>query len=152
MNDISKVSDEVLINEYSSRFTIKKGEIISDSQIAARNFTALIRDKITEREYFMLMLLDGQNRVIKTEILFSATLTSSVVYPREIVRSAIINNSASVIIGHNHPSGNLNASSDDTAITRKIKNALKTVDIPLLDHIIVVPGGDYTSFETKGLI
>jgi DNA repair protein RadC len=149
---MNKISDADLELEYRKRFSVPEGDIISDSATAAKHFTAIIGDRITERECFVVMLLNGRNQLIHTEVVFEGTLTSSVVYPREIIRLAITENAAAVLVGHNHPSGNKIASSDDRNITEKIKKALKTVDINFHDHIIVVPGGGYTSFADKGLI
>ena len=149
---MNQISDADLELAYRDRFTVPEGEIISDSATAARHFTAFIGDRITERECFVIMLLNGRNQLVESSILFEGTLTCSVVYPREIIRLAIIKNAAAVLVGHNHPSGNKIASSDDKNITEKIKKALKTVDINFHDHIIVVPGGNYTSFADKGLI
>jgi len=149
---MNKISDADLELEYRKRFSVPEGDIISDSATAAKHFTAIIGDRITERECFVVMLLNGRNQLIHTEIVFEGTLTSSVVYPREIVRLAITENAAAVLVAHNHPSGNGRHSSDDRKITDKIILALKTVDISFHDHIIVVPGGDFTSFADKGLI
>jgi DNA repair protein RadC len=149
---MNKISDADLVLEYRKRFSVPEGDIISDSATAAKHFTAVIGHRITERECFVIMLLNGRNQLVESSILFEGTLTCSVVYPREIVRIAIKQNAAAVLVGHNHPSGNKMESSDDRAITEKIKTALKTVDINFHDHVIVVPGGNYTSLADKGLI
>ena len=149
---MNQISDEDLELEYRKRFTVPEGDIISDSATAAKHFTAVIGERVTERECFLVMLLNGRNQLIHSEILFEGTLTSSVVYPREIIRLAVTENAAAVLVGHNHPSGNKKESLEDRKITDKIKEALKTVDINFHDHIIVVPGGDYTSFADKGLM
>ena len=149
---MNQISNTDLVLEYRKRFSVPEGEIISDSATAAKHFTSVIGDRITERECFVVMLLNGRNQLILTELLFEGTLTCSVVYPREIIRLAIVKNAAAVLVGHNHPSGNLSASQDDKSITSKIQKALETVEIKLLDHIICVPGGGYTSFADKGLI
>jgi DNA repair protein RadC len=149
---MNQISDADLELEYRKRFSVPKGEIISDSATAAKHFTAFIGDRITERECFFVMLLNGRNQLVHTESLFEGTLTSAVIFPREIIRLAIKENAAAVLVAHNHPSGNKMESTDDRAITEKIKKALKTVDINFHDHIIVVPGGGYTSLADKGLI
>jgi DNA repair protein RadC len=74
-----------------------------------------------------------------------------VVHPREIFKAAIENSSASIILLHNHPSGNPEPSNEDIAITRKLVEAGKIVDIPVFDHIIIA-GGTYTSFVEKKII
>ena len=149
---MNQISDADLELEYRKRFSVPEGEIISDSATAAKHFTAVIGDRITERECFVVMLLNGRNQMIHTKVLIEGTLTCSVVYPREIIRLALTQNAVAVLVAHNHPSGNKMESSDDRAITEKIKKALKTVDINFHDHIIVVPGGGYTSLADKGLI
>ena len=150
---MNKISDADLELEYRKRFSVPEGEIVSDSATAAKHFTAVIGDRITERERFVVMLLNGSNQLIHTEVLFEGTLTCSVVYPREIIRLAIKHNAAAVLVGHNHPSGNRMESSEDRKISDKIKMALNTVDIKFHDFLIVVPGGGgYTSFADKGLI
>ena len=150
---MNKISDADLELAYRDRFTVPEGEIISDSATAAKHFTAVIGERMTERECFVVMLLNGRNQLVHSEILFEGTLTSAVIFPREIIRLAIKENAAAVLVAHNHPSGNKMESSDDKAITAKIKKALETVEIKNFhDHIIVVPGGDYTSFADKGLM
>ncbi|MBT7825738.1 MAG: DNA repair protein [Bacteroidetes bacterium] len=150
---MNKISDADLELEYRKRFSVPEGEIISDSATAAKHFTAAIGDRMTERECFVVMLLNGRNQLVESSILFEGTLTCSVVYPREIIRLAIKENAAAVLVGHNHPSGNLMESSEDRKISDKIKIALNTVDIKFHDFLIVVPGGGgYTSFADKGLI
>ena len=97
------------------------------------------------------MFLNGQNALITVEILFRGTLTTAAVYPREIIKLALENNAAAIICAHNHPSGNLNASRDDIAITKKIKDACGTVDISLHDHLIIAGDGHY-SLADHGLL
>ncbi len=88
---------------------------------------------------------------MKTEILFKGSLTTAAVYPREIIKTALKNHAAAIVCAHNHPSGNLNPSRDDVAVTEKIKMACKTVDIALHDHLIITGNGWY-SFADHGLI
>ncbi|NQU67700.1 MAG: hypothetical protein HQ510_07150, partial [Candidatus Marinimicrobia bacterium] len=86
------------------------------------------------------------HEIIDTKVLFTGTIATSPVYPRELVKSILLDYPATtaVIISHNPPSGNDIPSSSDYAITQKIKTALETVDINLLDHIII--GSEYYSF------
>ncbi|MFO1320159.1 MAG: DNA repair protein RadC [Burkholderiales bacterium] len=104
-----------------------------------------------ERECFLVLFLDAQNRVLASEALFKGTLTETSVYPREVVRRALAHNAASVILAHNHPSGVTEPSRADESLTRTLKAALGLVDIAVLDHIIV--GRDSAlSFAERGLI
>jgi len=105
----------------------------------------------SEREIFSCLYLDNQHRVIAYEALFYGTIDGASVYPREVVKSCLQHNAAAVIFAHNHPSGTLEPSQADKAITERLKTALATVDIRVLDHIIV-GGSATTSFAEKGLI
>jgi DNA repair protein RadC len=98
-----------------------------------------------------VVCLSSANKIIRYEKISSGNLNSSVIHPREIFRTAIENNSASIILIHNHPSENPEPSNEDIAITRKIVEASKMMDIPVFDHIIIA-GNSYTSFVERRLI
>jgi len=104
-----------------------------------------------ERERFVLILLDNQHGIINCEVLFEGTIDGAAVYPREIVKAALTHNAAAVVLAHNHPSGMAEPSSADKRITARITEALSTVDIRVLDHL-VVGGCDIISFAERGLI
>ena len=106
---------------------------------------------VEEREHFVVMFLDNQHKLIKAEKMFSGTIDGASVYPREVVKAALNNNAAAVILGHNHPSGSLDASQADKKITKRIKEALEIVDIRVLDHIIVCHNHTY-SFAENGIL
>ncbi len=97
------------------------------------------------------LLLDGASKVIRQEVIFIGTLNQSLVHPREVFRPAIIDNSAGVIVLHNHPSGTLEPSQADIQITSRLKKVGTLVGIELLDHIIVTVDGHY-SFSDQGLL
>ena len=102
-------------------------------------------------EVFKVIFLDVQNQVIEVEDLFEGTLTASSVYPREIMKSAIKHNAASLIFAHNHPSGNPAPSESDEEITRDLLLAANIMQIEVLDHIIIGEN-KYFSFADDGLI
>jgi DNA repair protein RadC len=104
-----------------------------------------------EREVFVVLFLDAQNRVQAQETLFEGTLTQTSVYPREVVKRALHHNAASVIFAHNHPSGIAEQSRADELITQALKKALDLVDIRVLDHFIVA-GHQTMSFAERGLL
>jgi DNA repair protein RadC len=104
-----------------------------------------------EREVFVVLFLDAQNRVQSQETLFEGTLTQTSVYPREVVKRALYHNAASVIFAHNHPSGIAEQSRADELITQALKKALDLVDIRVLDHFIVA-GNQTMSFAERGLL
>jgi DNA repair protein RadC len=104
-----------------------------------------------DREFFVALYLDAQNRVIKHEELFAGTLMQTSVFPRDVVRKGLECNAAAVIFAHNHPSGLAEPSRADELLTQTLKQALALVDIKVLDHLVV--GGDSAmSFAERGLL
>lgn len=109
--------------------------------------------KLTEKEHevFSVMFLDRKNRLIEYVEMFKGTIDGCSIYAREIVKTALRYNAATVIIAHNHPSGVSDPSSSDLNITNKLVDALKLIDVKILDHLIV--GNNSTvSFAERGLI
>lgn len=104
-----------------------------------------------EYESFVVLYLDAQNRLIDAEELFRGTLTQTSVYPREVVKSALRKNAASVMFSHNHPSGAAEPSRADEALTQTLKAALCLVDVRVLDHIVIA-GPVALSFAERGLL
>lgn len=102
-------------------------------------------------EVFAVLFLDAQNRMIAMEELFRGTLTQTSVYPREVVRRALDREAASVVLAHNHPSGTVQPSRADEALTQTLKSALALIDVRVLDHVIVAPGHALSMAE-KGLL
>lgn len=88
-----------------------------------------------------MITLDGASRLIDNTIIFQGTLDQSLVHPREIFAKAIEDRAASIILAHNHPSGNLEASADDKRITRGLIEAGELLGIKVLDHLIVTKHG-----------
>ena len=140
---LDKISDSEIDKEYRKRFFLTAGDKLHGAEEAAKHFNMLFA-KDPSREHFGIIYLNGKNDIISSEILFSGTLTSAAVYPREIIRKAIEENAAAILVGHNHPSGNRQPSQDDLSITKKIKAACETVDITLHDHVIVTSEGFYS--------
>lgn len=116
------------------QFEVTERPIIDSPEKAVEQL-AHIRDK--KQEYFVCLTLDGANRLIANRIITIGTLTSSLVHPREVFADAITDRAASIIIAHNHPSGNLEASAADKQVTVRIKEAGALVGIALTDHIVV---------------
>lgn len=103
-----------------------------------------------EREEFTVVYLDAQHRLIECKTEFVGTLTQTSVYPREIVKRAVLLNAAAVILAHNHPSGNNTPSRADEMLTENLKSTLALIDCRVLDHLII--GHSVLSFAEKGLI
>ncbi|EPB7296399.1 TPA: DNA repair protein RadC [Yersinia enterocolitica] len=102
-----------------------------------------------EREEFIVLYLNQQNQLIAHETLFTGTINSTEIHPREVVKRALYFNAATVIIAHNHPSGDPTPSQADKTITLRLMQALALVDIHLLDHLIV-GGIEIVSFAERG--
>lgn len=115
----------------------------------AEIFIPILRDEV--KEQFLVVCLSSANKIIRFEKISVGNLNSSVVHPREIFKAAIENNSASIILIHNHPSENPEPSNEDISITKKLVEAGKMMDIPIFDHIIIA-GNSYTSFVERRLI
>jgi DNA repair protein RadC len=108
-----------------------------------------MRDETVEK--FRVILLSTSNRILREKVISTGILNSSLVHPREVFKTAISENAASLILLHNHPSGNAEPSHEDKAVTRQIVSAGEVVGIKVLDHIIIA-GNDYYSFAGEGLI
>jgi DNA repair protein RadC len=102
-------------------------------------------------EVFAVLFLDVQNRLLAMEEMFRGTLTQTSVYPREVVKRALHFQAAAVVLAHNHPSGTVQPSRADEALTQTLKAALALIDVRVLDHVIVAPG-DALSMAERGLL
>jgi DNA repair protein RadC len=123
--------------------------VLSSSQRVVECLRVEMRDLPSET--FWVVYVDAQNCRIKNEELFRGTLTSSVVYPREVFRQALQCGAASVIFAHNHPSGCVEPSEQDRQITRDLVLAASYMDVEVLDHIIIGANEHY-SFADHGLM
>ena len=112
-----------------------------------------VRSTITDKakEHFKLILLNSRNRIISISTISIGTLTTSLVHPREVFKEALAHSAASVILAHNHPSGDPEPSEDDLKITKKLVESGKILGIEVIDHIIIGKNSFY-SFREKGLI
>jgi DNA repair protein RadC len=140
---IKAVGDRYLESKILSRDVVKNSEDLMDYLNHVIGYKA--------KEHFMGIFLDAKNRVLASEILFTGSLTSSSVYPREVVIHAIGHKAAAVIFAHNHPSGDISPSTSDLNITKKLMFALNNVGIVMHEHIITGSQGVF-SFAEKGLI
>lgn len=103
-----------------------------------------------DREHFVSLMLDAKNRIIGVHTVSIGTLTCALVSPREVFKAAILANACSIIVAHNHPSGDPDPSPEDLHITEQLAKAGKLLDIELLDHVIVGEDGSYTSLRLSG--
>lgn len=116
------------------QFEVSERPVIDSPEKAVEQLSD-IRDK--KQEYFVCLTLDGANRLIAKRIITIGTLTASLVHPREVFADAITDRAASIIVAHNHPSGNLEASAADRDVTERLCSAGNLLGIKLIDHIIV---------------
>jgi DNA repair protein RadC len=131
----AKTSEIIALFELGRRYLMPADKpILANTDDAVRQLDN-IRDK--KQEYFVVLTLDGANRLISNTVVFQGTLNQSLVHPREIFARAIEDRAANIIVAHNHPSGGVEPSSDDIEITRKLKEAGQLLGINVLEHIIV---------------
>jgi DNA repair protein RadC len=105
-----------------------------------------------EREHFWSIGLNAKNEIKYIELVSLGTLTQSLIHPRETYRLAVIHGVASIIVGHNHPSGGIEPSREDRTITERLQQAGDILGIKFLDHIIINESGAYLSMMTNGLM
>ena len=119
----------------------------------AHDAMALLRRYLEheDREHFVTLMLDVKNQVIGIHTVSIGNLNSAIVSPREVFKAAILANAASIILGHNHPSGDPTPSQADIAMTREVIDAAKVLRLSVHDHVIVGRDG-LTSFRAQGLI
>ncbi len=103
------------------------------------------------QEQLRVLLLNTRNQVVGHRVVYQGNVSSSQVRTAEVFRPAVQEGMPSIIVVHNHPSGDPDPSPDDVAITRKLKKAAKLLDIDLLDHV-VIGGNDYVSLKARGLL
>ena len=122
---------------------------IKDPEAVVRAIRASIRDKA--KEHFKLILLNPRNRIIGISTISIGTLNASLVHPSEDFKDAITHSAASVVLAHNHPSGDPEPSEDDIKITKKLVESGKILGIEVLDHIIIGKN-NFCSFKERELI
>ena len=127
-----------------------RGSEVLSSPPVVRDFRR-IKLGALEHEVFAVIHLDSQHRVIEYVEMFRGTVSQTSVYPREIVKEALVRNSAAMILVHNHPSGVVEPSRADEALTQTVKAALALVDVRVIDHLIVA-GPAVLSFAERGLL
>ena len=128
---------------------VSQGPIFSDVT-STMNYVRL-QMRGLKREVFAVMMLNRQHHLIGFHKLFYGTIHSATVHPRELVKQAMQDNAAAIVLVHNHPSGVAEPSQSDISITQRIVEAMQLVDVHVLDHIIVA-GNDTVSFAQQGLM
>lgn len=143
----------------AKRVDIVKVQLIKESSLLYKNRTVhcpqngfdLMTQFLGEvdREYFIVMCLDSKNQPTALNICHIGSLNSSLVHPREVFKPAVLSNAASIMVGHNHPSGNSQPSEADFNMTKRLVEAGEIMGIEVLDHI-VMGDQEFTSFKEEG--
>ena len=108
--------------------------------------------RLADREIFVVLHLDVRNRIVAHEITSIGSQTASLVHPREVFKSAILKGACSIILAHNHPSGDPSPSKDDVDLTNRLVEAGRLIGIDVLDHIIIAPPCRYLSMKESGMV
>jgi len=134
---------------YSKKLNKKEFKKVTSSADVSKVLKEIWSNQIETREEFIVLLLDRSNNILGYHVLSSGGITGTVADIRLLFGVALQSLATSVIVAHNHPSGNLSPSQADIALTKKIKEAGEIMSITLLDHIIITKGG-YLSFQDEG--
>lgn len=131
----AKTSEIIALFELGKRYLVPSDAPIISSTEKAVEQLSYIRNK--KQEHFVVLTLDGANHLINNTVVFQGTLNKSLIHPREIFAQAVEDRAASIIVAHNHPSGNAEPSQNDIQITNKLKEVGTLLGIQVLEHIIV---------------
>lgn len=127
---------------------LKTGQRYTAPSQVSDTFQFLMKET---KEMFITLHLDGKNRIICMDVVSTGSLNQTIVHPRSVFMTACLSNAAAIILVHQHPTGDPTPSSEDIAITRRLKEAGEIMGIKILDHIIV-GDGEYLSFVERGLL
>lgn len=139
---VAKTSEIIALFELGNRYLMPTVRPIITGTDDAVAQLASIRDK--KQEYFVVLTLDGASRLISNTVVFQGTLNQSLIHPREIFAKAIEDRAASIIVAHNHPSGNVEPSIVDREITVRLQEAGELLGIKVLEHIIVTKSDQWS--------
>ena len=135
-----------LIREKSMLY---KGRMIRSPHDAYQLMIEFLGD--VDREHFIVLCLDTKNQPTCIQTVHIGSLNSSIVHPREVLKSALLSNAASIIVAHNHPSDNSSPSPEDIQVTKRLENACNILGMNLLDHLIICTD-NYNSLKEQGHI
>lgn len=136
-----------MVREGSILYDVRKISSPSDAVDLGRRFL-----EEADREQLIVCCLDTKNQPLSVNVASVGSLNSSIVHPREVFKIAVLSNAASIIVFHNHPSGDTSPSSEDVNITERLKEAGKIIGIELVDHIIIGSEGKFCSLKEKGIL
>jgi len=141
---IRAVYEKMTIKEVTEEYVTKT---ISNTQTVYALFSFLQQET---KEHFIALHLDTKNRILCIDRVSAGTMTGSLIHPREVFKTALLSSAASLLLIHNHPSGDPTPSREDISITEKLKEAGEIMGIAVLDHVII--GDGYVSLKEKGYL
>jgi len=144
----AKASQILSAIELSRRYLIKQNKKIRSAEDI---YDELQEYKNKKQEYFIVITIDGASHIIDKRVVFIGTLNRSLIHPREIFADALTDRAAAIIIAHNHPSGQLEASHEDITVTKRVKESAELLGIDLIDHIVFT-NTKYLSLRDEGLL
>lgn len=147
----AKAAQLMALSELSKRISTLKIERIKITSPADAALVMMEEMRYYKKEYFKIILLDTKNNIKKISEISVGSLNSSIVHPREVFSEAVANSASSIILVHNHPSGESEPSHEDIVLTNRLDECGKILGIKVLDHIIIGDGVFY-SFKEEGLI
>jgi DNA repair protein RadC len=136
----AKASQILAVIELAKRLGARAPEVLTAKDV----WTLCLDVRDSKKEHLVAFYLDTQNRLLERQIVSVGTLTASLVHPREVFEPAVALRAGSVIVAHNHPSGSITPSPEDTEVTHRLKEAGVILGIPLLDHVIVTKTEHYS--------
>ena len=139
--DIVKIK---MVKEHSVLYSARRIQSSSDADALVRQFLEEL-----DREAMMVVALNAKSEPTCLQVISTGSLSSSIVHPREVFKVAILSNAYSILLAHNHPSGDTTPSQEDLNITKRIKSVSEIMGIPILDHLIIGSNG-YYSFKENG--
>lgn len=128
---------------------VRRGPVLTDQKTLGNYLKLQLQGH--EREHFAAVFLNAKHHLLAYEVLFTGTLDGAEVHPREVVKQALRHNASAVVIAHNHPSGDPTPSTADRSMTTRLRDALRMVDIRLLDHFVISQGEPF-SMASKGWV
>lgn len=151
---VQREKHQAFLDLYRMSSAINTRNPIINSPETASSFFHSVMNNIYDKEAFVVAFLNTKNRVIDHEVVSVGTINSSIVHPREVFRNAIINKANSVILCHNHPSGDLTPSKEDINITQRLKETGNLLGIRVLDHLIIngINQHEVYSFQAQGVM
>lgn len=147
LKQIKAIYETLYVSEEVTNY-LKTGTRFTAPRQVYETFSFLMQET---KEMFITLHLDGKNRIICMDLVSIGSLNQSIVHPREVFKTAFLSNAAALILIHQHPTGDPTPSSEDIAITCRLKEAGEICGLKVLDHIII-GDGEYLSFVERGLL